>query len=309
MKTKTFAGLLLLVLGASAAARADRRDRDADAEARPRDLVRLQAEVTNLDEALASLEEQRDERADSFRQRAEELKEEAVYLKVKMRHHRRAGRQGTGVTVGEVDELRDAVAQLADAIETATRRADRDVELPEGTEILLRLSAPLSSRSAQREDRVEATVFRPLAHQGRTVIPAGAEAVGVVRDVERARRPSRGGRLELEFTRIYLGRERLEVGTRVTSVDEDDTRDRARKGGIGAVLGGVLGSVLGGKKGAIIGAVVGGAGAVVATEGEDVEMPEGTIVRVRLSRPLTISASALGQRGQRPDRDQRDRRY
>jgi len=62
----------------------------------------------------------------------------------------------------------------------------------------------------------------------------------------------------------------------------------AEKAGIGAVLGGVVGSILGGKKGAIVGILVGGTGAVVASKGEEVELPEGTILTLTLEKPLPI---------------------
>ncbi|MCG6922678.1 MAG: hypothetical protein LJF15_16560 [Acidobacteria bacterium] len=53
-------------------------------------------------------------------------------------------------------------------------------------------------------------------------------------------------------------------------------------------MGGVLGGILGGKKGAIAGILVGGGGAVAATKGDDVELPAGTVLTVRLERPLII---------------------
>jgi hypothetical protein len=54
------------------------------------------------------------------------------------------------------------------------------------------------------------------------------------------------------------------------------------------VLGGVLGGILGGKKGALLGVIIGGGGAVVASKGEDVELPEGTVVVMRLERELVV---------------------
>jgi hypothetical protein len=50
----------------------------------------------------------------------------------------------------------------------------------------------------------------------------------------------------------------------------------------------VLGGILGGKKGALLGVIIGGGGAVVASKGEDVELPEGTVVVMRLERELVV---------------------
>jgi hypothetical protein len=165
------------------------------------------------------------------------------------------------------------------------------VTLPEGTEIQVRLEDGLSSATARVEDRVEATVAAPVRERGRTLLPAGTRLRGVVRDVERAQRPARGGKLDLLFDTIYLDdRTRTRLNARVVSLKESmDTGEKAEKAGIGAVLGGVLGTILGGKKGAIIGVVVGGTGGVAASKGEDVSLPAGTILILSLDRPLTVS--------------------
>ena len=41
----------------------------------------------------------------------------------------------------------------------------------------------------------------------------------------------------------------------------------------------------------MIGILVGGTGAVAGTKGEEVELPPGTVVRIRLERPLTLARS------------------
>ena len=60
--------------------------------------------------------------------------------------------------------------------------------------------------------------------------------------------------------------------------------------GAGAVVGAILGGLIGGGKGALIGVLVGGGGTMAATEGTDVELPAGTILRIRLDQPLDIVA-------------------
>jgi hypothetical protein len=42
-------------------------------------------------------------------------------------------------------------------------------------------------------------------------------------------------------------------------------------------------------KGAILGAVIGAGGAVVATEGKDITLPAGSIVRIRFDSPVRVS--------------------
>jgi len=156
------------------------------------------------------------------------------------------------------------------------------------------LDKSLSSASARVEDRVSATVSRPVSVDGRVAIPAGTRVEGVVRAVEPAQRPSRGGRIELQFDHVVVDKQRLPIDARLVSVEGDDfSRRTAERGGIGAIIGGVLGSVVGGGKGAVVGAIIGGAGGVAATEGRDVELPEGSALRLRLERDLAVSDLVL----------------
>ena len=122
---------------------------------------------------------------------------------------------------------------------------------------------------------------------GRRVIPAGAEVRGVVQNVERAQRPSKGGRLEMAFDSMVVNGRRVSMDARVVRLSESGV-DKS-KAGLGAIIGGVLGAVLDGGKGALIGAIVGGTGAVVASSGDEVELPAGTILTVRLERPLAVA--------------------
>ena len=278
----------LALVAASAAAAQTRDDRRAGDEARPRDLQRLQDDLANLDEDLRHLEPgSRD--ADTFREKADEIREDVIYLKVKMRRHQKEGGEGTGVLYEDVADVRTAIADLREDMERAFSGSGRDVTLQEGTEFFVRLEEPLSSKTARVEDRFEAVVPQPVRAGGAVAISAGTRVRGIVRDVEPAHRPSKGGRLELAFDAMYLGRERLDLRASAVSVDQEQGGvGTVGKAGIGAVLGGMLGGIVGGKKGAILGTILGGSGAVVGTTGEDVELPEGTLIRVRLDVPLTI---------------------
>jgi hypothetical protein len=281
--------IALLVLGLALPVSAQVRDRQGSATTR--DLQRLQDALANLDESMDNLGGTA-EGGEEFRRRAEEIREDLVWLKVEIRRHQQGGRGGLGATRDEVEAIRQDIADLQRDIEDVQDRRDQrgEMTLPEATEIQVRLEEPLSSATARVEDRVEATVAMPVRERGRVVIPAGTRVRGVVRDVERAQRPARGGRLELTFDSIYLDdRTRTRLYARVVSLRESmDRGEKAEKAGIGAVLGGVLGTILGGKKGAIIGVVIGGTGGVAASKGEDVSLPAGTIVALSLEKPLTV---------------------
>jgi hypothetical protein len=122
---------------------------------------------------------------------------------------------------------------------------------------------------------------------GEVEIPVGTRVRGIVQDVQPAERPSKGGRLDLEFDQLLMpnGR-RVDIRSTVASLSESGI-DKKRAG-LGAVLGGILGGVLEGKTGALVGVLVGGGGAMVASKGDDVELPAGTVVNLRLDRPVAV---------------------
>jgi hypothetical protein len=278
-----FAAALAALLVLPAAAQTTRPGE----EARPLDLQRLQDDLANLDDDLAEMPPH-DAQADDLRERAEDLREEVIYLKVKMRRARDENEAGTGVTYDEVSELRRAVAGLRQDISRQIARDLREMRVPAGTEIVVRLEDGLSSRSARREDRFEATVLDPVRVSGAVAVPAGARVRGVVIEAQPGERPTRGGRLELQFDALYVDRDRLDIRGRVVSLGDRTDEERKRKAGLGAVLGGVVGSILGGRRGALIGVIVGGGGAVVAGKGEDIDLPEGAVIVMRLDRDLVV---------------------
>lgn len=72
------------------------------------------------------------------------------------------------------------------------------------------------------------------------------------------------------------------------ALESSGVRGEAGKIGTGAGVGAVIGGILGGVKGAIAGILIGGGGTIAATEGKDVELPTGTVLRVRLDSPLDL---------------------
>jgi hypothetical protein len=94
--------------------------------------------------------------------------------------------------------------------------------------------------------------------------------------------PSQLRELRAEVNR--LGDQTVRMHARVVDMGQGGLNKR--NAGLGAVAGGVLGAVLDGAKGAVVGAILGGGGAVVATSGKDVELPAGTLLTLRLERPL-----------------------
>jgi hypothetical protein len=270
-----------------------------DDQAELRDIQRLQQELENLDDDLQTLDGLPASTSRELRDRADGIRDEATYLKVKIERNQRRGEAGTGVAMSEIEALSREVRELRNDIDSYSARAarpdsnaiarGRELRIPEGTEISVRLEESLSSATARDEDRFKATLQQPVRVDGAVAIPAGAEVRGIVRSAEAADRLRRSGRLTLDFDTVYVDGTRLDLRTRIVSLqDEVGSKETARKAGIGAIIGGVVGGLLKGRTGALVGVLAGG-GVVMAQRGEDVEIPEGTILRVRLDRAVAVS--------------------
>lgn len=257
--------------------------------ARPSDLQRLQDELVNLDEAIAALDPG-NARYQEFQDRADEIQDDVVWLKVQMRRHQRNSQEGLGATAREVDDLRRQISTLRADIETAYNWRTTSGTIPTGTDINVRLEDSISSKTARVEDRFEGSVVQSVRVNDRILIPAGSRVTGTVRMVEPAERPAKGGKLELAFETLWLDdSRRIDLRSRVVALSENmDRSGSAKKATYGALLGGVLGKIIGGTKGALMGVLIGGGGGVLTSKGDEVELPAGTILTLRLEQPLTI---------------------
>ena len=168
----------------------------------------------------------------------------------------------------------------------------REITLPEGTQLRLRLRSAVASDANKVEDTVRAELREAVTVDGTTAFPAGAELSGVVTDVERSGRVKGRARISYRFSSLNHAGESYEVATAPISHQAEATKgEDATKIAIGAGAGAAIGAVLGGGSGAAKGAAIGGAagtGAVLATRGEEVRLGPGASVNTRLTAPLTV---------------------
>ena len=161
--------------------------------------------------------------------------------------------------------------------------------IPVGQELDVRLQTPLSSATATAEQRFEATTAVDLMQGNRVLVPAGSLVRGIVRSVTKAGNIERTGRLTLAFDQIVVnGREYDFRGMATQVYESGGIRDEAKTVGTAGAVGAVVGGLLGGMKGAIIGATIGAGGVIAATEGKDIDLPAGTIVRIRVDTPIEM---------------------
>jgi hypothetical protein len=121
------------------------------------------------------------------------------------------------------------------------------------------------------------------------LVPAGSALRGVVANVDKADRIDRSGKLTLSFDRLSIRGRDYTIRGMATQVFESGAHPRRRRQGrrrrwCGRGHRGIVGGV----KGAIIGAAIGAGGTIAATEGKDVELPAGSVIRVRIDSPVTV---------------------
>lgn len=174
-------------------------------------------------------------------------------------------------------------------------RLSREVTIPAGTVLRVRVDRAFGSDLSRVEDSVHATLAQPVVVNGRTVVPAGSAVSGYVSDAVRPGRVKGRGRVAVRFTSLRPSGddEAYRIRTRAwTAVAPATKKKDALTIGLPAAGGAIVGGLIGGKKGAGIGALgAGGAGTavVLSTRGRDVRIGRGATLRVRLAEPVTIA--------------------
>jgi hypothetical protein len=175
------------------------------------------------------------------------------------------------------------------------RRGSR--EIPVGQELDIRLQTPLSSETAQVEDRFEATTIVDMYEGNQLLVPAGSVLRGVVSSVKKAGRLERKGVLTLSFDQLTVdGRDYPIRATVTQAIESSGVRGEAGKIGTAAGVGAIIGGILGGFKGALAGILIGGGGTIAATEGNDVKLDVGTILRIRFDSAVPLERTSSSSR-------------
>ena len=285
------------------------------------DIQRLQDNVYLAERDITQLRSRDAARSSQLQAELDELRDEVIYLKVKLRKERSLARTEYADVRDRIEGVRSrargetadtfalpgtppstaaggaapapAPRSTAPAPTTAPAPARGMVRIPAGTEVDVRLQNSLNSGTAQVEDRFEGTTLVDVVADGRTVIPAGSVMRGVVTAVEPATRTNRTARLTVSFDQVTVnGRAYPMRGTVTEAIEGEGIRGEAGRVGAGAGVGAIIGGILGGFKGALAGLIIGGGGTIAATEGKEVELPQGAVLRVRVDSPVDIQPQA-----------------
>jgi hypothetical protein len=252
------------------------------------DLTRLEASAVEIARQVEVLKKTDVTLAADVSRTLGELNSEITYLTVKMR------REGS-VTRPEYVEIRDRVETLRVKAATAALTAkpvvtepERTYKVPVGTLFDVRLQGPISSGTARVEERFEATTLLDYSDNGRVVLPAGSLVRGFVSSVRPAGKIDRRGSITLSFDEIRVGDRTFRLRASVVQTLDGKLSEDISRIGAGAAVGAIVGSLLGGGKGALLGVLVGGGGTIAATEGVDVNLAAGTVLRIRLDQPVEV---------------------
>ena len=180
------------------------------------------------------------------------------------------------------------------AYSTAAAQSDSIYRLAAGTRITLKLDAEINSQVSGVDDTFVATLARPVIVRETVVLPAGTTIEGRVTAVRPASAGGKGGRLELAFETLRLGRD-IERKIDAELVNKLSARSSGSFNALvmigGAAAGALIGAVSGSGRGALIGAGVGaaaGSGAVLVKRGEQVGIRKDTEFEIVLKRDVTL---------------------
>jgi TolA-binding protein len=300
------------------------------------DIQRLQDNVYLADRDVSQARSRDAARATQLQSELDDLRDEVVYLKVKLRKERTLSRSEYADVRDRIEDLRSrargdapspvsssapsssstssasaapparptttapaspapapAPASSASTSSRPTAPPAGTVEIPVGTEIDVRLQNALNSGTNQVEDRFEATTLVDVGVNSRVVIPAGSVMRGVVTQVEPATRTNRTARLTVSFDQVTVNGMPYAIrGTVTQAIEGEGIRGETARIGTGAGVGAIIGGILGGFRGALAGILIGGGGTIAATEGKEVQIPQGAVLRVRLDSPAYIAPPA-----------------
>jgi hypothetical protein len=267
------------------------------------EIQRLQDNIHQATTDVSQLRSRDASLATQLQTELDDLRDEVTYLKVKLRKERSLARTEYADVRDRIEDLRTRAredrfaatrrtpAQPAARGTAGTTASTRGaLEIPAGTEIDVRLSNNLNSGTALVEDRFEGTTLVDVNVNGRTAIPAGSVMRGVVTAVEPATRTNRTARMTVSFDQVTVnGRDYPIRGTVTEAIEGEGLRGETARVGTGAGVGAIIGGILGGFKGALAGILIGAGGTIAATEGKEVELPQGSVLRVRIDSPFQVN--------------------
>lgn len=182
-----------------------------------------------------------------------------------------------------------AAGALAATAATLSSSNAKTATIPAGTRLVGSLDRTISTERTDAGAPVQLETTAPLRLSEDVIIPAGVTIHGEVTHSEGGGRISGAPELTLRFSRLSLdGRDYRIAADPWRVKGKSDTKESIAEIAGGAVVGGVIGAVAGSvTKGAIIGGIL-GTGVAVVTKGNQIVLPAGQRLRIRLAEPVTV---------------------
>jgi hypothetical protein len=183
-------------------------------------------------------------------------------------------------------------SENTEASATSHLFGSKEITLPAGTVVTVRLASAVGSKLSTSGDHFSATVARPVEVDGKVAVPAGSEALGKVVEAVPQGRFKGAAELRLVLETVTVNGDSYDVKTSAVtrSLKGKGKRTAALIGG-GAGGGALIGGLAGGGKGALIGAALGaGAGTAGAayTGNKEIILPVESMLSFKLAEPITV---------------------
>ena len=166
------------------------------------------------------------------------------------------------------------------------------IEIPAGTEMVVRMIDSVDSETAQVGQDFRASLDEPIMVGGQVAVPRNSDVVVKLVEDKQAGRISGRTELTLDVMSLKVNGRSVDVNTQaVTQAGQSQTRRTGTMAGGGAALGAIIGAIAGGGKGAAIGAISGagaGTAAGAITKGSRVRIPSETRLTFTLQNPVKI---------------------
>lgn len=166
------------------------------------------------------------------------------------------------------------------------------VTVPDGTQLSLALTSPLSSQTAQVGDAVSAELTEAVVVDGLVALPVGTRVAGQVTEAHALAKIGGQARLAFSLDTLFTGGREVPIAASFARTGKSETGKDAATIAAGAAIGIILGNQSKhNDRGKVIGGVLGGAagtGVAAATKGETIELPAGTELRLTLRGAVTV---------------------
>ncbi|MCL5744042.1 MAG: hypothetical protein M1541_08960 [Acidobacteria bacterium] len=174
----------------------------------------------------------------------------------------------------------------------AQRASTQSIELPAGTNFVIRMIDAVDSSKNSVGQTFQASMDEPVMLNGETVVPRGADVVVKLVDDKESGRLTGRTELTLDLVSVKVNGRVVDINTQsVTQTSSSRGSRTAKMATGGAALGAIIGAIAGGGTGAAIGAASGagaGTAAGAITKGQQVHIPSETRLTFTLDTPVKI---------------------